>query len=188
MLFCIVAGLAFNLPGVTVAPLPESPCLDTEVSTNIAFNLHRSDVKELNLHMAFVGTASNNVQVALGRDVNGDGTLEYEETGIVYGWRSGRLFIENVPDRNRLYEESVRSNAAPRHLRVAMKMTDEYAPRTFAATNENGAVFMDLSARVPDGLYRPEWNLMRVTRRGTDVPAEWIDCRIGYRSFYVLLR
>ena len=40
---------------VTVPPMPVSPYADTEVSTNVAFNSVRSDVKEFELKFSFDG-------------------------------------------------------------------------------------------------------------------------------------
>ena len=81
---------------VTVPPMPVSPYADTEVSTNVAFNSVRSDVKEFELKFSFDGCASNSIQVALGRDSDKDGTLSFAETGAVYGWRNGRYFAEDI--------------------------------------------------------------------------------------------
>ena len=49
--------------------LPESAYDDTEVATNVPFNVARSDAREFGVSMAFTGTASNCVQIAFGRDV-----------------------------------------------------------------------------------------------------------------------
>ena len=49
--------------------MPETTRLDSEVSTNVAFNAYRNDAKSFGVSMAFTGTASNCVQVAFGRDV-----------------------------------------------------------------------------------------------------------------------
>ena len=49
--FALAVLLPFVAPGkqISVSPLPVSPYADTEVSTNIVFNRHRSDVKEFEL-------------------------------------------------------------------------------------------------------------------------------------------
>ena len=55
--------------------------------------------------------------------------------------------------------------------------------------NINGtSVFTNLSIAVPVWLYQPEWNLMRITRRGISTPSEWFSCKIGYSSFCVTIR
>jgi hypothetical protein len=71
---------------------------------------------------------------------------------------------------------------------IKMRMTSDYTPKEFSARAETVQLFANLESEVPDWLYRPEWNLMRVTRRGVNTPAEWLDCRIEYRYFYITIR
>lgn len=54
-----------NVPKQGVSPFP-----DTEVSTNIVLRTGRDDLRELDLDIQFAGTATNDMEVALGRDVN----------------------------------------------------------------------------------------------------------------------
>ena len=71
---------------------------------------------------------------------------------------------------------------------VRMRMTRESRPETFAATNGTGvAVLTNLSASMT-WLYRPEWDLMRVTRRGPGIPAEWFVGEIRYDQFIMTIR
>ena len=76
----------------TIPPLPVSPQADTEISTNIVFNNHRSDVKELELKFVLECSSSNCIQVAFGNDANADGVLSRRETVSIYGWRKWPLF------------------------------------------------------------------------------------------------
>ena len=70
-----------------------------------------------------------------------------------------------------------------------MRMSKESLPAHFAATNGVGvAVLDDIATSVPEWIYRPEWNLMRVTRRGPGVPAEWFLCDVKYGEFFLLMR
>ena len=94
----VFALSAFRLPvvGITVGTQPASPFADTEVCTNIAFNATRSDMREFDVRMELSGSVSNCVQVAFGRDEDGDGDLAPEETGLMFGWRGGRYVIEDV--------------------------------------------------------------------------------------------
>ena len=45
-----------------------------------------------------------------------------------------------------------------------------------------------LSADAQKWLYRPDWNMMRVTRRGPGVPAEWFSCDVLSQFFYMTFR
>ena len=50
------------------------------------------------------------------------------------------------------------------------------------------AIFTNLNATVQNWLYKPDWNMMRVTRRGPGVPAEWFSCDLSSHFFYIKLR
>ena len=79
---------------VDLPSLPSAGRLDTEAVLDWPFNRVRQDVKDFNFDLAFVGTPSNNVEVALGRDADGDGRLSFAETGVFVGWRRGNYYIE----------------------------------------------------------------------------------------------
>ena len=64
--------------------LPDAAYADTEVTTNVPFNVARSDAREFGVSMAFTGTASNCVQIAFGRDADCDGELSPEETAMAH--------------------------------------------------------------------------------------------------------
>ena len=42
--------------------------------------------------------------------------------------------------------------------------------------------------RPPAWLWRREWNLMRVTMRGTEPPSEWIEYNAGHCGFTLRMR
>ena len=185
VLAAFVSAAAFGLH-VEMRPGAAPESVSTEVSTNIPFNAVRSDVREVRMHFTFEGVSSNCIQVAFGRDADGDGVLSFDETDAVYGWRNGRYFAEDV-------KAGVRTEVAEattgRALSVRMRMTRESLPAYFAATNGVGvAVLGDIASSVPTWVYRPEWNLMRVTRRGPGVPAEWFLCDIKYGEFILIMR
>lgn len=185
LLIVILSTTAFGLHvEVTPGAIPES--ISTEVSTNIPFNAVRGDVREIRMHFAFEGVSSNCIQVAFGRDADGDGVLSFNETDAVYGWRNGRYFAEDVKAGVRTEEPEA---ATGRALSVRMRMTKESLPAHFTATNGVGVAVLDgIASSVPEWIYRPEWNLMRVTRRGPGVPAEWFVCDVKYNEFFLLLR
>ena len=185
VLAALVSVAAFGLH-VEVQPGAIPECASTEVSTNIAFNVVQSDVREVRMHFTFEGVPSNCVQVAFGRDADGDGVLSFVETDAVYGWRNGRYFAEDVKAGVRTEEAEA---ATGRALSVRIRMTKESLPTHFAATNGAGsAVLGELASSVPTWVYRPEWNMMRVTRRGPGVPAEWFLCDVKYGEFILIMR
>lgn len=183
--FAILLGFVASAKEFSVPPMPVSPYADTEVSTNIVFNASRIDVKKFELNFSFAVNSSNSIQVAFGRDENNDGVLSFSETDTVYGWRNGRYVIEDVQNAVR-HEEFVTEGG--RDFSINMRMTKDYTPKEFSANVGALRIFTDLASNVPSWLYRPEWNLMRVTRRGASIPGEWCRCDIGYRYFYITIR
>ena len=192
LLICALAILfsfAAYAKEFNISPLPLSPYADTEVSTNIVFNKLQSDVKEFELNFTLDSSPSNCIQVALGRDSDGDGDLSFAETQAVYGWRNGRYYIEDVIGGKR-YEHFVKSEdrIGTQVFTVKMQTTRDYLPKTFLANIDGTSVFTNLATAVPSWLYQPMWNLMRITRRGVDTPSEWFNCKIDYSSLYIIIR
>ena len=93
-----VAALAL-LPmaalAVTVEPLPPSEFADTEVSTNIAFVVDRSEISRIEFTVALAATPTNDVEVAIGTDENADGNLGVEEAAYVFGYDCGKWFMRD---------------------------------------------------------------------------------------------
>lgn len=164
---------------------PVSPFAGTEVSTNVQFNFSRNDTKTFTVEMEQNGGVSNNVQVAFGRDLDGDGDLAPEESDLVLGWRRGSCFIEEVGGEERRFADSAEGSARV-SLEMTLKTDGGFHPRRAAFTNELGACFSDLG--VPEYLFKTNWNLLKVTRRGVDAADEWCRITSTYRSFAVHIR
>ena len=188
LIFVVAMSLvaaALGAATVAVAPLPTPEFADTEVATNVAFNVGRSDTKTFEVRIEFSGTVSNNVQIAFGRDRDSDGDLAPEESDLVLGWRRGRYFVEDVAESRRVFAESAET-ADGRFLTMRVATDEAFRPKTVSFRTESGACFDDVG--VPDYLFSTNWNLAKVTRRGVDATAEW--CRIdnAYRQFVIQFR
>lgn len=173
---CALPAIALK---VDIPAQPASPHADTEVSTNIAVNAVRSDARSLAIHIRVVGSPSNALEVAFGRDANTNGILDAAEVETVYGWRAGRCYVENVAGWERF--ESATADGRCGSLDFHVENGPSASPARVLALCDGQAAFPELSAGPPPAwLYRKEWNLLRVTRRGLDAPSEWIRCRINY--------
>ena len=94
MMAAFLALSASAADRVEVLTLPPSLFADTEVSTNIVVNRRRNDVKAFGVSIELAGSGSNSVQIAFGRDTDGDGNLAPGETALVLGWRKiGRAHV-----------------------------------------------------------------------------------------------
>ena len=189
LLLAILLPFVISAKTFSIPPLPISPYVDTEITTNIVFNNHRSDVKELELKFVLECSSYNCIQVAFGNDANADGVLSRRETDAIYGWRNGRYFAEDVMSGTR-YDHPINAEGDnnSQTFTINLRTTKDYLPKSFSAQINGISILTNLSNTLPDWLYRPEWNLMRVTRRGVSVPAEWLDCRIEYQYFYMTVR
>ena len=78
LLLALLAGSA-SARMVVVPPQPMSPYADTEVSTNIPFSASSEHAREIEMRFALDGCMSNCVQVAFGKDADGDGFTNLEE-------------------------------------------------------------------------------------------------------------
>ena len=183
-----ILPLAVFAKAIVVPPLPVSQYVDAEVTTNIAFNTSRTDVKMFELNFQLECSSSNCIQVALGRDIDSDGILSFAETDVVYGWRNGRCFVEDVKGACR-YEEKVSSlEKESQNFSISIQTTKECQPKAFSAMVGSTSVFMSLTETVPAWLYRLEWNLMRITRRGVGLPSQWVSYDVKYAQLYITVR
>ena len=191
MMLFVVAALSAGaaMARTIVVPPPTMPeHADTEVSTNISFNADDAHLREFEMRFALEGSLSNCVEVALGRDLDGDGVLGADEAETLYGWRNGRYFAEGVDGGVRV-EDGPAGVATSRVFAVNFRLSKGCGLRRFTATNEVGAAVLPvLSADAQEWLYRPDWNMMRVTRRGPGVPAEWFSCDVSSHFFCIMLR
>ena len=94
-LLAMILTLPVAALAVTVEPLPPSEYADTEVSTNIAFVVDRSMMTRIEFTVALDATPTNNVEVAIGTDGNGDGNLSVEEAAYVFGYDCGKWFVRD---------------------------------------------------------------------------------------------
>ena len=210
--FAVIMPFAVFARTILVPPQPVSPYLDTEVSTNCVLHRSRIDARTFDVHFQFEGTPTNSLEVAFGRDSNTNGVLDVQEIDTVYGWRGGRYFIENVRAWERI-ETVAATNAlwnppvaegdqvgrmseaneprsgrkSPGVIDIHLENDAELVPRRFTATCGGEAAFTQF-ATPPSWLFRRDWTLMKVTRRGVGVSSEWIRCDIVYNCFTIRIR
>jgi hypothetical protein len=165
-----------------------SPFADTEVSTNVVIHESRTDVRNVRIHFQLEGTPTNNLEVAFGCDANTNGVLDVSEIETVYGWRGGRYFVENVRAWERI-ETPAAATALCGVIDIQLHNDKHFEPRSFAATCGGEPAFVSLSTTPPPAwLFRNEWNMVRVVRRGAGTPSEWVRCDIKHDSFAIKVR
>ena len=149
--FASILWMSISAFGVTLSVLPQSEYADTEVSTNIAFAVDRPAMTRIEFTVALDATPTNNVEVAIGTDANGDGNLAVEEAAYVFGYDCGTWFCRSR-DENKIESSAVNLNLQPQP-RIS---------HTFI-----------LKRRQLD----TAWNLLKVTRRGCGSSCELVEAR-----------
>ena len=157
--------------GVAVGPLPAPEYADTEVTAYADLRIPARNARGLDIEMTFTGTASNNVEIALGRDADGDGRLSFHETEVALGWDCGRYFVERFSTGERFEEPAAADDGNPRRLSWHCPVKRGRI-LGLVVSNETDAVFASLTADTPAWVYSADWNLMRLTARGVDAPGE----------------
>ena len=188
LVWCAALAMTASARTILVPAQPVSEFADTEVSTNIVLHASRTDTREFGIHIQLAGTPTNALEAAFGRDMNANGVLDVQEIDTVYGWRGGRYFIENVRAWERIESEAA-TNAPCGVVDVQLRNDAQTVPRRFTATCGGIAAFTELATTPPPPwLFREEWDMVRVTRRGAGVPSEWVRCDVEYASFAIKLR
>ena len=148
--------------------------------------INKADINYVDLKFTFCGTPTNDLEMAFGTDANTNGVLDVQEIDTVYGWRGGRYFIENVRAWERI-ETVAATNALCGVIDIHLENDAELVPRRFTASCGGEAAFTQF-ATPPSWLFRRDWTLMKVTRRGVGGPSEWIRCDIVYNCFTIRIR
>ena len=163
LVFLPAAALA-----ATVEPLPPSGYADTEVSTNIAFVVERPAMTRIEFTVALDATPTNNVEVAIGTDANGDGNLAVEEAAYVFGWDCGEWF-KRTQSKSALVLGFSPSRIRECSNLICTTTTSDYDCLLTSTVDLSSHTFI-LKKRQLD----TAWNLVKVTRRGCGAASELV--------------
>ena len=153
-LVCLLAVLvsAYSF-AVGIPALPAADFSDTEVSTNFPFAVNESGGRQLVFSLGLDATTTNNVEVAIGCDVDEDGLLSLDETALAVGYDCGAWFVRSAANDSVAYADVADSG-------------------TFRRVYEIRSRLVDLS-----------WNLVKVTRRGWGVASESVGVELKQHGF-----
>ncbi|MGN0855301.1 MAG: hypothetical protein ACI4R9_07265 [Kiritimatiellia bacterium] len=165
-----LAAVVYAGRPVGLGPLPAWDCLDTEVSTNAAFAVVDPNNRYLTFELELYATPSNNVQVAFGRDADGDGVLSVFETALIVGWDCGEWVALGLRPQDAVRSPAQTMNATKRLQWNLYEGND--IPRKLSAA-ENGTPIPHFDGVCPPNWFLdPGWDMVRLTVRGTDAPNE----------------
>ena len=150
--------------------LGSSQYADTEVSTNVAFAAWTERMFAFEYELEFGGTPSNNVQVAFGIDVDGNGVLAPEEERLAVGWDCGEWFMRNVAEETAIAQMPL-ADDGPQLFRFSLRFGRDGSFGPLDIRDGGTPTFRSLAGEPPAWLHDRRWNLCRVTARGVDVHA-----------------
>ena len=158
----------------SVAELPPGGFADSEASTNITVVIP-ADKNRLTLSLTVDCTPSNSVEVAIGRDADGDGDLAPDEADYVLGYDCGEWFVrreEGTGNReegtgNREEGTGIGDQGVDGGLNAG-RMT-----RDFRLVRED----IDFG-----------WNLVKVVRRGLGPSVEFASVSANKQGLAVIVR
>ena len=164
--------------------LPEVPAArfaDTESVTNAALPARAmASARLVRCTVELAASASNCVEVAFGRDANGDGSLVGGEVAMRLGWDAGTWFLEGGTNR---FEAAVAEPPTPARVELSLRVDERGAPIAWSC-----ATFTNLPARPPAWLFSREWNTVRLAVRGFGPRDESVSVRLDADASVMILR
>ncbi len=171
---------ACALPPVRPA-LPSVAHADTEVVTNVPFAAWQEHVGKFTFTLACNATASNNVQVAFGKDADGDGTLSLAESELIAGWDCGSWFVQDGFDGER-----VAHVGGGQTLSWTVTLSERTAtPSRIETTVDGSQAFANADAGI---FYDRSWDMLRLTGRGLANSSESVTVQIHPDALSIILR
>ena len=158
MVVCVVLLSAWAAFAVEVAALPDAAFPDTEVSTNFTIAVGAVANRKLVFALELQASPSNNVEVAIGCDADGDGHLSLDESGLTVGYDCGEWFVRS----------------AAKDAVTSVVVSDA---ETFRRVYEVRSRHVD-----------PSWNLVKVTRRGVGVANENVAVELVESGFGLTIK
>ena len=190
ILSTILAALmsAAACAAVVLPTLPAPEWSDREAATNAVLSVatwRRHGHFDVRMSVA---AGTNLVQLAFGRDADGDGELSRAETALVVGRGFGEAFVEDVAARMR-YVEDLPPAAGRRGLGWRVFLRADGAPTGLSATNEAGvAVFTEWRHAPPAWSFGPSWDTVRVVSAGPDDANGRVRVEIGPDGTLFIMR
>ena len=167
------ACLAFRSGAATTVVTNLPPVhADREVSQDAAVTGCGARTRLVDVELAFTATPSNNVQIAFGPDLDGDGRPEKRPwvKPMTVGWDCGRWFIA-PGDQARHFTyapEGASTGSLHRTLKMSMRLNEAGIPLSLPFTDSGAPFTFDGLADVPDWVRPREWGALRLTARGRD--------------------
>ena len=161
-----------------------------EASQDVRLPMREANSRIFRAAITFTATASNNVQMAFGKDVDGDGKLPDEETSAIVGWAMGSWFLQSG-DLRTVYTNTPPNGgaSASRTLRMSVRLDASGNPLALTFQDQSGSVvnFFGLTG-IPQWVSPKEWDTTALTARGWDVRDEAAQISFVLDGTQIILR
>ena len=163
----VLAVISVTAFAASAVPLPQPKWVDAGACTNVALSaLPASGV--LSFSLSFAPAASNNVEVAFGADIDGDGSLSPDERRMMAGWDRGAWFMRGAEGET-VVQSAQPSEGVTRDFKWALRLRGGRVPSRLSATVDGTPLSSEVASVPPGWLYEPDWNIACVIVRGAGV-------------------
>lgn len=162
LLTTLFAAFALAAGATAIRPVPAPTYLDGESGVAAATDQQIPSQSGYGFRIDFAGTPSNNVEVAMGKDEDGDGELSPAETKVTSGWDCGGYFIERNEDGQR-WHYPVQTRNTNRWVQYASGVRSKKI-RTFVVETGSGSL-------TPDGILQQKTHTLRWRFAANNAPA-----------------
>ena len=180
----LTAVAAVVLARTLTVSLPPVAHADTETVANVPLAASLDTAGRFAFSLTCIATPTNNVEVAFGRDANGNGALDVDEIERVVGWDCGAWFTRSGADGEYITAETC-SSGETRTISWELKTSLQGAPSRLSVVADGMTVFSELS--IADG-YSPTWNMMRLVGRGLDASQENFSVTVSPDGTTIFMR
>ena len=180
----LAVAAAVVLANTLTVGLPPVAHADTETVANVPLAAPLDTAGRFAFSLTCIATPTNNVEVAFGRDANGNGVLDVDEMERVVGWDCGAWFTHSCADGERVTAETS-SAEETRTISWELKTGLRGAPSRLSVVADGVAVFSELS---PADGYSPAWNMMRLVGRGLDASQESFSVTVSPDGTTIFMR
>lgn len=188
-LCCLLAALSLSASAgeVVLPPAPPPAHFDTESVTNAPLLRPMMDrARLLRANVSLWATPSNNVEVAFGASRGGDGVLLPGDESLAFGWENGAWFLASPTNRVR---SPVFAESAERTLSFRLRVREDGSPVSLSVGDDDVPdPFSDVTSAPPDWLFSRDWDVVRLTVRGTDERDESLSVRLDTDAGVLILR
>jgi len=181
-LFAVLAAVCQAEVGIDA--MPQWTFADTEVSTNCPLRMCKNPIENVRFTLECIGLASNNVEVAFGRDANTNGVLEVCERGLSIGWDCGEW-------RLRSFAEDFTCEPATTNMQKRLDFflhVDGCLPQTMRCRENGVALEWGFPSGVPSWVFDSGWDTLRLAVRGVDGGCESLNACVKVEGSIISFR